>query len=276
MKKLKIVAVCLIIAQTLYKYISGFDYYDSLIKGIAYPNPYSLLNFSQYLLWFLFDALTVICGILLLASPDYTFRDRAYKLFRFMYVIGAIFYLPELVFYLVMGNLGSFGLEFIIIQVIWLFATVVLLMAKPERPVQKINLSDYEIVSYTSTGHRLLHYFLDMLFLLPIILLWRDNLMGLHDSPIVLEILLVLAYFLYCFFAEAIFRQTFGKLITRSCIVSNGVQLSTGRIFIRTLSRLIPFDKLSFLFGGNWHDRVSATTVVYVDSWQNVFEEEKG
>jgi hypothetical protein len=281
MKKLKVVAVCLIIAQILYKYITGFQYYDSLINSIAHPTPHSLLNFSQYLLWFLLDVFGIVCGMLLLASPDHAVRDRAYKLFRFVYVIGGIFYLPELVYYMVMGwNYGNFFngvievLEFILIQITWLFCTIVLILSKPVKPVHKINLNDYEMVSYTSTGHRFLHYLLDMVFLLPIVLLWSENMPGLKNSPLGMELLCMLAYFIYCFLAEAIFRQTFGKLITRSCIVSNGVKLSTGRVFLRTLSRMIPFDKFSFLFGANWHDRVSSTTVVYVDSWKNAFEEE--
>lgn len=81
-------------------------------------------------------------------------------------------------------------------------------------------------------------------------------------------------YFLYCFLSEAIFRQTFGKIATNSCVVSKGMRLSTGRVLVRTLCRYIPFDGFSFLFRGNWHDNVSSTAVVYIDTWEKVFEVE--
>jgi hypothetical protein len=64
-------------------------------------------------------------------------------------------------------------------------------------------------------------------------------------------------------------------MVTNSCVVSDGVELSGKRVFLRTLSRMIPLDKFSFLFGAKWHDRVSSTAVVYVDSWEMAFDEKK-
>jgi hypothetical protein len=62
-------------------------------------------------------------------------------------------------------------------------------------------------------------------------------------------------------------------MITGSCVVSDGAELTTGRVLLRTLARLIPFDAVSFLVGAKWHDRASSTAVVYVDSWEKAFVE---
>jgi hypothetical protein len=160
----------------------------------------------------------------------------------------------------------------VITMVVSWFCTIVFWMAKPEKQVQRVNLNNYELATLTSTRHRFVHHLLDMLFLLPGWLALMD--LNAPQKPglgtgVLMFVLLPGYYFL----AEAIFGQTFGKLFTNSCVAGNGVDVSAGRIFLRTLSRLIPFDKLSFLFRGNWHDKASSTAVVYVDTWQKVFEE---
>jgi hypothetical protein len=281
MKNLKTVAVCLVVAHILYKHISNIWYYKTLFVKVSDLNEENIRNLFQQLLWWLIDLLTVICGILFLVSPVPSLKDRAYNLLRFIYVICAFLFLPHLIYIIIIArgdgsvtpDFKELGV-FLTVQAVWLFCAIALLINKPERPVQKINLSDYELVNYTSTGHRFLHYLLDLLFLAPVVVFWAGSWPGLNQSLLGMELLFVLIYFVYCFLAEVLFRQTFGKMITGSCIVSNRMELSTGRVFIRTLSRLIPFDKLSFLFGGNWHDRLSSTTVVYIDSWQKVFDEE--
>lgn len=66
-------------------------------------------------------------------------------------------------------------------------------------------------------------------------------------------------------FMEYFFGATMGKFATGMVVVTeNGVKPNFGRIFIRTLSRLIPFDVLSFLgkSGMFWHDSFSKTYVV--------------
>jgi hypothetical protein len=158
-------------------------------------------------------------------------------------------------------------------RLVSLFCVIVFLVAKPERPVAKIDLSDYGLVAYTSTGHRFLHRLLDGLFIVPLILPWMQFLGGVFRSETMMYLVAIMVYFLYYFMGESIFRQTFGKICTNSCVVSNGIGLSTGRIFLRTLSRYIPFDPLSFLWKGNWHDSVSSTNVVYVNTWEKVFED---
>lgn len=65
---------------------------------------------------------------------------------------------------------------------------------------------------------------------------------------------------------EATTGRTIGKLITKTKVVdTEGNKPDFGTIFIRSLSRIVPFDALSFLFGDNgWHDSWSNTRVVEI------------
>jgi uncharacterized RDD family membrane protein YckC len=70
-------------------------------------------------------------------------------------------------------------------------------------------------------------------------------------------------YALYCLLFEAFFQRTPGKWITGCHVVSEtGERASFGQLVTRTLCRFVPFDGLSFAFGGNWHDRWSGTRVI--------------
>jgi len=65
---------------------------------------------------------------------------------------------------------------------------------------------------------------------------------------------------------ESLFGKSIGKFLTGTTVVNKkGVKPGFGVIFIRTLSRLIPFDVFSFLgkSGRIWHDSISNTYVVY-------------
>lgn len=64
---------------------------------------------------------------------------------------------------------------------------------------------------------------------------------------------------------EGLFQVTPGKLITGTRVVdSNGHKPTFFQIFVRSLTRFVPFEPLSF-FGSSksgWHDRWSDTRVV--------------
>jgi uncharacterized RDD family membrane protein YckC len=73
----------------------------------------------------------------------------------------------------------------------------------------------------------------------------------------------------YHFIFEATLGRTPGKFLTGTRVVSsNGARASIGQILGRTLARFVPFEPLSFLFGGNppsgWHDKWSNTRVVKI------------
>jgi hypothetical protein len=161
-----------------------------------------------------------------------------------------------------------------------LILVVFLIICKPEKPVRRVNLQNYDMVAFTSTGHRFVHYLLDSLFILPLLINLGNIIVSARQMQydrdllsLIVFFMVILNFLLYYFLSEAMFGQTFGKMLTKSCVVTNGVEFSNGRMFVRTLCRFIPFDRFSFLFGANWHDRVSATAVVYVDSWESAFED---
>jgi hypothetical protein len=215
--------------------------------------------------------------IVVLAFRDPLLKDKAYRILRFVLVVNFLLYLPFSLFYYFSNDhfskMGWAGqLITVTGTVVSLFCAIVFFMVKPEKQVQKINLDNYELVTLTSTRHRFVHHLLDMLFLLPGWLSLMDLNAPQKPGPgtAVLMFVWLLGYY---FLSEAIFGQTFGKLFTNSCVAGNGVEVSPGRIFVRTLSRLIPFDRLSFLFRGHWHDKASSTAVVYVDSWARAFDE---
>ena len=77
-----------------------------------------------------------------------------------------------------------------------------------------------------------------------------------------LAILLGFIQLLYYFFFEWVFQATPGKMLTGSRVVNeNGSKPSAGKIFKRSLLRLIPLEWLSG-FSELWHDKWSETYVV--------------
>jgi uncharacterized RDD family membrane protein YckC len=71
--------------------------------------------------------------------------------------------------------------------------------------------------------------------------------------------------FLYYFLTETYFSRTFAKYFTKTIVVTkNGSRPQTHMVFIRTLTRFIPLECLTFLWGDfrGLHDLFSDTYVV--------------
>lgn len=70
----------------------------------------------------------------------------------------------------------------------------------------------------------------------------------------------------YYLLFEGLFHKTPAKFFTKTIVKkSDGKNLGFKDIFIRTLSRFIPFEAFTFLGNKNpigWHDRISKTLVV--------------
>lgn len=71
--------------------------------------------------------------------------------------------------------------------------------------------------------------------------------------------------FIYYFLGEALLGKTVGKFVTRTRVVAeSGGAAHRWQIFVRTLSRFVPLEAVSFLgrrrYG--WHDQWSKTRVV--------------
>ena len=68
---------------------------------------------------------------------------------------------------------------------------------------------------------------------------------------------------LYWLLTEALFGRTLGKLVTGTRVVAlDGSRIGWGPAALRTLSRLVPFEGLSYSKGLMWHDRWTKTRVV--------------
>jgi len=92
-----------------------------------------------------------------------------------------------------------------------------------------------------------------------------------NEVPTIMEIILQITWLfwlvLYYFLQEYFMGWTLGKLITRTLVISaDGNQPIAKQIIGRTLSRFIPCEPFSLLFGGSfpvgWHDHLSNTRVV--------------
>jgi uncharacterized RDD family membrane protein YckC len=78
---------------------------------------------------------------------------------------------------------------------------------------------------------------------------------------IVFGVIVTLIYYL---FFEGIWARTPGKWLFRTKVVSNyGLPPTFRAVLLRTVSRLIPFEPFSVLFGERgWHDGIADTYVV--------------
>ena len=82
-------------------------------------------------------------------------------------------------------------------------------------------------------------------------------------------------YFIYIFSFEYFTKgRSIGKYITKTKVVSvDGTAPTQKDFFIRNISRLVPFDGLSFLKqDGGWHDLWSDTRVVNWEKYKSDYE----
>ena len=284
MRKLKTVTIWSLLVFIVLTNLLKYNYFKHVSSNDLYFDPNTVLSLSGVTFMILLDILYLVLGIMALATADKAAQDRAYSLLRFVFVMQSLITIPLIVIDMITYAKYNFAdpvnaLSILFLRAVWITLVVLLIMCKPEKQIQKVDLRNYDMVAFTSTGHRFVHYFFDMLFMLPLLLsILRFSMIGRHASEamqLAIQFVFFISYLLYCFLSEVIFRQTLGKMVTRSCVVSDGVELSTGRVLRRTMARLIPFDSVSFLFGAKWHDRASATAVVYTDSWQKAFDEPK-
>ena len=153
----------------------------------------------------------------------------------------------------------------------------------PYRPVTGPDLfEENEFIEYdeASNGQRFLNYFIDTLlmqyaigyatgYLLAKILMAAApqaayDLFG-KGNFLANYIIAILNHIIYYTICEKAFRgHTLGKLVTGTrAIREDGEELTFKDAFLRTLSRLVPFEALSIWFGaGLWHDTWTKTKVI--------------
>lgn len=94
---------------------------------------------------------------------------------------------------------------------------------------------------------------------------YLENMSRLEDI-IITAITTLIYYFTMEYFTKG---RTIGKWITGTKVISiDGKTPDAKQLFYRTLSRIVPFDGLSFLFSENgWHDQWSDTRVIKIKSY---------
>lgn len=120
------------------------------------------------------------------------------------------------------------------------------------------------------SGTRFLHFIIDWVVWI-IISLVLSFIIELLFDPNNLDLYQIVAYILflvvfigYYALMELKYQKTIGKFITKTHVVkTDGTKPDTSDIISRTFCRLIPFDRLSFLFVKNGiHDYLSKTKVI--------------
>lgn len=146
-----------------------------------------------------------------------------------------------------------------------------------------------KVVEYNraTKWQRFANYFIDKLIINIAFLLFGfaavfiDNILGTyHLTQFIYKlsqigrladiVLTSIIYFIYTFLMEYFTQgRTIGKYITGTkVIMTDGETPTINELFVRNLSRLVPFDGLSFLGENGWHDNWSDTRVVNIKNYE--------
>lgn len=99
---------------------------------------------------------------------------------------------------------------------------------------------------------------------------WLDDI-----NPVVDFLIGYLVVVLYYFTFESLTGRSLGKLATNTkVLMEDGSEPTTHAVFIRSVSRLIPFEQFSFLADKpkGWHDSIAKTVVVDVKRYNQALE----
>lgn len=117
-----------------------------------------------------------------------------------------------------------------------------------------------------STSTRFIHFVVDTIafYILSIFLFMILHFIVNITNDAINYVVLIMAFFLYYVYMETKYQKTIGKFITNTKVVNiDGSKPESSEIVRRTFCRLIPFDRLSFLFSSNgFHDRLSETKII--------------
>ncbi len=116
---------------------------------------------------------------------------------------------------------------------------------------------------------RFFNFIIDTIVWFIIVAILTNALDAKDPMQIVVGYLIFFASYIgYYALMETKYQKTIGKWITKTKVVNkNGTKPQGSAILRRTFCRLIPFDRISFLFTPNgFHDRLSDTTVIKEES----------
>lgn len=146
-------------------------------------------------------------------------------------------------------------------------------MEQETNVLQEFNEPIYE---YASVGQRIANYLIDLVAFYLLVSL-AGIFIGLYyvstgealnqesGGFVAVTYLVSFAlFFIYYTLFEGSKGKTLGKLITKTRVVrEDGEPMTYGKAFVRTLSRLVPFEAFSVFFGIKmWHDSWTKTMVV--------------
>jgi len=116
-----------------------------------------------------------------------------------------------------------------------------------------------------SSVTRFIHFIVDSIIWLIIAAILIYPLNASDGNQMLLGyVILFLSFIGYYLLMETKYQKTIGKFITHTTVVTkDGAKPEVGDIVRRTFCRLIPFDRVSFLFTHNgFHDKLSDTTII--------------
>lgn len=146
---------------------------------------------------------------------------------------------------------------------------------------KKITITDEMLAT---KGQRFTNFLIDLVIhniinLIPLIIGWvlyyffgnADVSVWLDEiNPVVDFLVTYLIIVVYFLIMESLTGRSIGKYITNTkVLMEDGSEADPYAIFIRSLSRLIPFEALSFLGAvpKGWHDTISKTVVVDINKY---------
>lgn len=144
-------------------------------------------------------------------------------------------------------------------------------MANLVKAVAQDNDAVKEIQDYvSSSGVRFVNFIIDFIVFLLLVLtasLTLDSVFMTSNNDLLMAIgygMTLFIFLAYYGLSEFFFQKTVGKYVTKTIVVTEQGDKPDGKtILIRSVCRLIPFDRLSYLVTKNgFHDRFSNTRVV--------------
>lgn len=127
---------------------------------------------------------------------------------------------------------------------------------------------------YASAGQRFVNYLIDLIIFYVLmfivgIFIGIAAVAGVASTEsvaitILTYVFAIAFYLLYYTLLEGSKGKTLGKLVSKTKVVTeDGTPMTYNKAFVRSLSRLVPFEPLSVFFGLKmWHDQWTNTMVV--------------
>ncbi|NML19814.1 RDD family protein [Pseudoflavitalea sp. G-6-1-2] len=274
---LVLISLTLITQAFLYQYDSYISLAETVSSGLAEAGEIGLFAYTS--IDFVLMGIVIILPLLCFCFRNPAKKEMAYTVTRYIVIIQFIIRLPmSTLIHLVQGKDMHIYAQFVFIsvQLLFLIYCIILLKIKPQVQRPRISTTvDYLSVSLATRANRLSHLVIDTSLFLLSFPLWSLNIVFNdyedYSIPIATMIVTVFFYMLYYWLSEAMFRATLGKILTGTMVVGTKKRMGAGRAFNRSICRLIPLEAISFLSGHNWHDKLTSTAVVYINSLEEDF-----